>query len=43
MMYELTRDPYYLQILDLTLDYFFYDAPKTPQGLVFLDVWGSLR
>lgn len=24
-------------------DYFVYDAPKTPKGLVFISLWGSLR
>lgn len=33
----------YLNAARAFCDWFVYDAPRTPKGLVFISLWGSLR
>ena len=43
LLYELTGSSKYEQALDDIIDYILYGAQYTPKGLIFIDVWGSLR
>ena len=43
LLYELTGSSKYEQALDDIIDYIMNGASYTPQGLIFIDVWGSLR
>ena len=43
LLYSITKDDRYLQLLDATVNYYLNDAPYTPMGLLYIDEWGSLK
>ena len=43
LLLDLTGDERYASAVDAFIDYLLFEAARTPQGLVYLDAWGSNR
>lgn len=43
MMAELTANNEYTDLVIRAMNHYLYDVQMTPQGLMFLDKWGSLK
>ena len=43
LLHDITGEDKYRNLVDSAINYYLYEAPYTPQGLMFISDWGSLR